>query len=374
MNRVFSLDVVRGMAMAMVLIGHLSVRGFPMYLPEPLASFQRMSWVSMEVFFALSGFLVSSLLFKEYSQTGKINFFRFLARRGLKIYPTYYVVVLCSAAFYLTRGSFEWGRCLRSVFFLANYEKSFWPHFWTLSLEEHFYLSFSFLLMLSLKSARSNFRLLGLVGILLPLSAFAVRNYLLWDAEYASYYRHLNPTHLRWSAVILGAWLGYFHVFHRETLIRMYRKRAVFVRVAVGVIFFLLSLSPLRTAWVARFGLDLSAIAGVCVCWIALGDAEAFAVREKWLRVFRFLGKYSYGIYMFHYPFRVLQMYSEQHYLGGPVHPILNIATYFLVSIGGGYCLTRLVELPVLAWRDRHVPSHSSAKEVPEIEPQRLAA
>ncbi|MCB0404853.1 MAG: acyltransferase [Bdellovibrionales bacterium] len=313
----------------------------------------------MEVFFALSGFLVSSLLFKEYAQTGRIKSLRFLIRRGLKIYPTYYVVVAMSAVLYWLAGHFSVAKASRSVFFLANYGTSFWPHFWTLSLEEHFYLSFSLLLALTLNRPRPRLQVVAALGVLLPLSACAMRHYLLWDVKPIGYYNHLNPTHLRWNAVILGAWLGYFYVFYKEALLGLYRRRARTIALVVVLLLALLSTAPLKTVWVARFGLDMSALMGVGVCWIALGEADWIAVYRKWLGVFSFFGKYSYGIYMFHYPFRVFQKYAEYHYLGRSLPPFLDLGIYLLVSIVGGYVLTSLVELPVLAWRDRRVPAHS---------------
>ncbi|MEZ4752257.1 MAG: acyltransferase [Bdellovibrionota bacterium] len=377
MKRVFALDAVRGLAMVMVLMGHLTVRNVPFHLPEPFITLQRVGWVSMEVFFALSGFLVSSLLFNEYRQTGKIEFLRFLIRRGLKIYPTYYVVVAFSAIFYWMVGTFHAPQFLRSLFFLANYNTSFWPHFWTLSLEEHFYLSFSILLALTLNRTRPNFRLLAVFGVLLPIAACLSRNYLLWNPTPISYYKHLNPTHLRWNAVILGAWLGYFYAFHKEAVLSFYGKYAWMIRSVVVAIFATLSISPLKTMWIARFGLDMSAVAGVGVCWMALGDAGKVEASRKWLSVFGFFGKYSYGIYMFHYPFRVFQKYAEYHFLGVNLPPFLDLALYLGVSIVGGYFLTRLVELPVLAWRERKIPAHSKTPHtvnLPETPEARIAA
>jgi peptidoglycan/LPS O-acetylase OafA/YrhL len=59
---------------------------------------QRAGWIGVDLFFVLSGFLISNLLFSEYGDTGTINLGRFLLRRGLKIYPAYYFFVLFALA------------------------------------------------------------------------------------------------------------------------------------------------------------------------------------------------------------------------------------------------------------------------------------
>ena len=74
------LDFLRGMAIVLVLLfhSHLSNAG----------------WVGVDLFFVLSGFLISGLLFDEYKRRASISFKRFFIRRGFKIYPAYYVFLL----------------------------------------------------------------------------------------------------------------------------------------------------------------------------------------------------------------------------------------------------------------------------------------
>jgi len=56
--------------------------------------------VGVDLFFVLSGFLISGLLFGEYKQRQAINFWRFFVRRSLKIRPSYYVLVLITTAYH----------------------------------------------------------------------------------------------------------------------------------------------------------------------------------------------------------------------------------------------------------------------------------
>src|SRR5688572_16524528 len=79
--RLREIDFLRGVAILLVLLRHKYVFQFT----------YTMGWIGVDLFFTLSGFLVSGLLFKEYLKFGDIQPKRFLIRRGFKIYPIYYL-------------------------------------------------------------------------------------------------------------------------------------------------------------------------------------------------------------------------------------------------------------------------------------------
>ncbi len=86
-----SLDVLRGIAILLVLGRHFDY--FPLL--------RQAGWIGVDLFFVLSGFLISGLLFQEYKSTGKLNVRRFILRRGLKIWPSYYLLILATMLFYI---------------------------------------------------------------------------------------------------------------------------------------------------------------------------------------------------------------------------------------------------------------------------------
>lgn len=91
-KRVVELDVLRGIAIALVILTHLPFDPDPTVLGHTLLEkIKYKGWSGVDLFFVLSGFLISGLLFKEMSRTGTIRVGRFLLRRGLKIWPAYYV-------------------------------------------------------------------------------------------------------------------------------------------------------------------------------------------------------------------------------------------------------------------------------------------
>src|SRR5437764_14402875 len=92
-----SLDILRAIAVLLVMGRH-----FPYY-----ETWGRIGWIGVDLFFVLSGFLISGLLFREYAQTGTISFYRFVVRRCFKIWPAFYFFLFCMAvAIVLSRQQF----------------------------------------------------------------------------------------------------------------------------------------------------------------------------------------------------------------------------------------------------------------------------
>ena len=102
--RIKRLDILRCAAVLLVLFHHTAV----------LPSISQMGFVGVDLFFVLSGFLISGLLYKEYHKRGSISFPRFFIRRGLKIYPAFYVMLLVTFIVQLAAGKLSgWGAYLR---------------------------------------------------------------------------------------------------------------------------------------------------------------------------------------------------------------------------------------------------------------------
>src|SRR6188474_3449733 len=125
--RLRELDFLRGIAIVLVLMRHQYLSGFT----------TTMGWVGVDLFFVLSGFLVSGLLFREYLREGTVHVTRFLIRRGLKIYPAFYVFLLLSVWFGVTvrQAQIPPRLLVGEILFLQNYVGRLWPHTWSLAVE-----------------------------------------------------------------------------------------------------------------------------------------------------------------------------------------------------------------------------------------------
>jgi len=111
----------------------------------------------VQIFFVLSGFLITWLLLKEESKSGRVNFSRFYIRRSVRILPPAFVFLGCMIVLGLL-GAFPVSiqEMLASVFFYRNYTNGgiSTGHFWSLSVEEQFYLFWPILLVVIRKSWR----------------------------------------------------------------------------------------------------------------------------------------------------------------------------------------------------------------------------
>ena len=107
-----SLDTLRFLAILLVLGFHV-----PYYHAWATAG-----WIGVDLFFVLSGFLISGLLFREFQTTGAINFWRFILRRGLKIWPPFYALLAFTAfLLLLTHQRFPRGGVIANALFAQNY-------------------------------------------------------------------------------------------------------------------------------------------------------------------------------------------------------------------------------------------------------------
>jgi peptidoglycan/LPS O-acetylase OafA/YrhL len=137
----------------------------------------QIGWLGVDLFFVLSGFLIGGLLVTELQKHGRIDITRFLVRRGLKIYPAYfvfiaYLMLMPAAKSFAQEGNAwattveEWVRYWPNLLFLQNYVGSNPAgHTWSLAVEEHFYLTLPF--------ALAALAAIGRVGVLIPLCLVA---------------------------------------------------------------------------------------------------------------------------------------------------------------------------------------------------------
>ena len=149
------LDVLRCFAVSLVLVYHLQTwcQHATLALKSP---FVRFGWSGVDLFCILSGFLIGTQLWKELRSSGTVKVGRFVLRRGLRIWPLYYFLILFLLAERLFLG-FKRPNLWLDATFLANYYQYFHRPThevgggWSLCLEEQFYLLIPILLMVGAK-------------------------------------------------------------------------------------------------------------------------------------------------------------------------------------------------------------------------------
>jgi peptidoglycan/LPS O-acetylase OafA/YrhL len=182
-----SLDVLRGIAVLMV-VGH----HFPYYI-----FWAQFGGMGVDLFFVLSGYLISGLLFAEYQRSGTISISRFLIRRGFKIYPAYYAMVPVFLPF-------TWHTVKLADFTLmGSYFPDLWGHAWSLSVEEHFYIVLPILFVFAIRFSR-NFNWIPWMMLSLAVACLLLRYRF---AMTHSVTEGIAQTHLRMDALFAGVTL-----------------------------------------------------------------------------------------------------------------------------------------------------------------------
>jgi len=137
-------------------------------------------WSGVDLFFVLSGFLVSGLLFNEYKKSQSIKPGRFLIRRGFKIYPGFIFFIattfIIETFWQNTLGvRLPISDYIRDLFFLHNYFGGRWTHTWSLDVEEAFYFLLTAMFVILVKSKQLNLTVIINTYLLLLVAGISGR-------------------------------------------------------------------------------------------------------------------------------------------------------------------------------------------------------
>jgi peptidoglycan/LPS O-acetylase OafA/YrhL len=296
-------------------------------------TFMRAGWMGVDLFFVLSGFLISGLLFSEIQQSGRVDLSRFLIRRGLKIYPAFYFFLGFTLILSpLLRHS---SNLVSEIFFLQSYVPRIWGHTWSLAVEEHFYIFLPLLLIVLNRLRRMSFVPFIAVALIAICLVLRVAVSLRADDMEAI----IIPTHLRIDALFAGVTLGYFYHFRRAE----FMAASPWWIGALGLLLLLPSLltdttTPLLAS--LQFTYNLTGFSLV-VLW-----ASSRSIRVPLLGG---IGRYSYSIYLWHL---MVTAFWRQHEV-----TFLNFLGNVITSVAIGVTMAVMIEFPILHLRDRLIPS-----------------
>jgi peptidoglycan/LPS O-acetylase OafA/YrhL len=324
-----SLDVLRGIAVLLVIVDHYSLvmnTGSP--LLETLAR-------GVDLFFVLSGLLISGLLFTEYKSTGDLNLKRFWIRRGFKIYPAFYVFLILTTAFVLA-DRFPIRVLLSEIFFLQSYLAHIFIHTWSLAVEEHFYFALPLLLLLLIRVSPNNknpFRALPLISIAFSVGCLAMRMIATSHGEQFGV-----ATHHRADALFAGVALGYYQHFDADSFCQ---ARKLWVLIIGLLIALALLLMPMFLQYTFAY------IGFACIVAWAVNQPPRSSSRRPAFAL-AFIGRHSYSIYLWHV--------VAVHWLMSAPPKWFRFPAYLGTAIVLGILMTKLVEFPALKLRDKFFP------------------
>jgi peptidoglycan/LPS O-acetylase OafA/YrhL len=305
-------------------------------------------YLGVDVFFVLSGFLITRILLVDRAQQVPLG--HFLMRRVLRIFPIYYLT-LAVVWWVAPHAELKWCAFYLSNFYYLFHSGGVMQHSWSLAVEEHFYLLWP-LLVYSVSAGTSR-RIAA--WVLVPgavLSAVGLAFYWRHDLRFvlqASQY----GTMFRMASLSLGALLAFSENWLRHRATRTLGLACAMLAAGTTLRFWLTTevvgtwIAPLR---ILSFGFTSTSLVMAC---IALNQGNS--ILAKWLRSapMRFIGRISYGLYLYHnVVYHWIGLYEPAVDLQQlPVAGLLAsaVAVTFLVATLSYYGIER----PCLRWANR---------------------
>jgi peptidoglycan/LPS O-acetylase OafA/YrhL len=307
-------------------------------------------WAGVDLFFVLSGLLIGTQVWREIDRTGGINIPRFLLKRGLRIWPLYFVVL---SVLLVTGHDVRWPDWT----FLSNYVETAYPRSWSLSTEEQFYIFVPLLLLFVAKVLPKRRQAWPIVALLcaIPLLRVLERHRLLARglSVEAVHSRMVGPIHLHAEALLVGLVLAWITVQRPRWIAteedRRVSRRGILVLIVGAGLGLALDIANKEIFSFTALGL----IFGACTYFVLVDRS----VLTRPLHAFGFypISRLSYGMYLNH--FLVLPgstAWSLTH-VPGPLTGrfIVGLVVGTVISIGAALVTFLLVEHPFLQLRAR---------------------
>ena len=314
-KRIPAFDGLRAVAILAVVLFHANLLGDSQVpLDQAVGKVLGFGWIGVDIFFVLSGFLITGILIDTRREPG--YFRRFYARRALRIVPPYYA--LLAVLFFVVPDIIAYPPLWIAKFVGAQawywtYLTNWWlassngqtvfntGHLWSLAIEEQFYLVWPLLVWIT---TRKSTRVLRWICVAIVVASPLARGLLLSNgvSPYAAYLF----TFTRLDGLAAGAWLACSARENHDGLQR-YRSPARWGAVAgalslVGIAVFDGSAGVFSPGMLVA-GLTLVSIVGGCFVTLAYAETPGTPA-VTWLGhpVLVNIGKYSYAMYLVHYP------------------------------------------------------------------------
>jgi peptidoglycan/LPS O-acetylase OafA/YrhL len=352
-----ALDGLRGLAVAAVVAFHTGhLRG---------------GWLGVDMFFVLSGFLITGLLLKERTTEGTISLPAFWRRRALRLLPALAFVLVAVAVYarwYALPRELHQLRVdvVSTLTYSANWvsvagHRGYWAryalpspleHTWSLAIEEQFYLLWPLVVVavLGRRAARPRVRALAVVCAAGALVSVVVALALAFAGADPS--RLYAGTDTRASALLFGAFAAVVAALHGP--IRSGVARGAWQIVAVGgatlIAVAMVELDGQRDL-VYRGGLVLCSLAAASIVWSVTQPDPGLLGRLLSWRPLRALGAISYGVYLWHWPVIVFLRPPRSHVTGWPL-TILQVGCTLALATLSYFVIERPLRTGGLrAWR-----------------------
>ncbi len=340
-----TVDGLRALSILLVLALH-SVWFLSVFDPAAVDFFYSspvwLNWVyngefGVDVFFVISGFLISCFLMEEYRNNGNIRFMRFYQRRFLRLMPAYFLAIVFGLLLLPENKQYVWSNLLY-INNLMPAETHFMPWTWSLAIEEQFYFLYPLLLVLVLRFVPP--RVVVYLAALLFAASLVIRYLVItryqltlpvcWYPTACENfndvidYLYVKPW-TRYGSFLPGIFVAYLHVFHREQLRSFFTGRgklaSLLLIAALAVALAVLSV-PLNnqrasfpegwgTAYYVVFRNLFTSAVGVILLVSLYSESGVCRQVNRFLssRILYPIGQLAYSAYLFH-PFVFAILYA----------------------------------------------------------------
>lgn len=352
------LDGIRAIAILAVLLRH-----------APIPGWQRGAlwggWIGVDIFFVLSGFLITTLLLQEYRQDSGISLQRFYARRALRLAPALVVMLVlwCGYSwigFSELEARLTCRQALVTLLYMTNWVSAFclFPMdqlapMWSLAVEEQFYIVWPITLVILFRLGARARTLIVVLGIGVILSA-SLRIWLFTNVP-CNLERMYCGSDTRADTLLIGCILGVLAVSGVLARLKPYRKSLGAAAILSTVVLVFVGSLILESRWILFFGVfTLVALAtAVVLAWLLCHPESRVAkVLSSYPMVW--IGRRSYGIYLWHSPIAVAVSTPLTYMIvGEEPHWAITLGMYLLCAFIVAAISFRYVEQPVLELKRR---------------------
>lgn len=366
-QRFNGLDHLRAIAILLVLMYHY--RAF--IHPDWIDTYGRFGWTGVDLFFVLSGFLISNQLFQEIKNRGNFSLKSFFIKRFFRIIPPYFFTLMLYFCFPFFRERKSLSSLWKFLSFTQNYgldviNKGTFSHAWSLCIEEQFYLILPFSLLLLIKSKTLKYlKFIIFVIILFSILAryFSWHEYVFpninsnefWKIWYMKIY---YPTHTRLDGLAIGVLIGY--LFQYSSKFRKLTDENGNLFLLSGLAFLGFSLwvcNDQSSEFASIFGFTFVAISYGFIVISAISKSSFISKSKNYFTTQ--LANLSFTIYLSHKGIiHIIQSLIEFYKI--PISENLLLITCLIGCILGGLFYRYFIEKPSLKLRNRISINQSS--------------
>jgi len=316
-------------------------------------------WIGVDLFFSLSAFLFTKLLVAEFNKTNRINFKKFYIRRIFRIWPIYFLFIVFNLMLYfylLYKGSIEKVMSIRIISLLTFSDNiisvkygynpiAYTSHLWTIAYEEQFYIFIPVIILLLLR-ASSKIRLIYLITALIVFNLIRL-SFVMGDNMPSLAIWVLPITHF--EAIILGIVIGFSGL---DFLLK--KVHSLILAILAILLFIMLTFLP-SIGHISYWLFITYPIIGISTSMLLFSVMNNNYLKKLFSnKLFVFLGKRSYGLYVYHLLGNGVAYYSIKYISILPSGEFYSFIYSLIFTIIASIISYEMIEKPFLKLKKKY--------------------